>query len=306
MSRRLFQRRSGHFRELPLGHDPRAGSNKRKLTGEDLSITFYGARRELAVFEMAAGGLNLLRRREDAGGMFPYARLHVCKGEYVQMKRAHCVMAAVGGLVFAASAQASTVRIAVSGNGITANVTLTLGADLYAGPLFGTGTTPNPTGPGYFGLADPINALSVTGAVGTFSDANLGLSNVAITGYVANNYLPHFDNDQTIPFSFSWYTGVGFPAGASTLLSYDNLFYTGAGAPITCLGVLAGGIIDDYGLLLTLANGDVFDVWSDGGSGDMIYGAAVATSSAIIDYQDPYPGNPAWGGARRRPICRLQ
>ena len=57
---------------------------------------------------------------------------------------------------------------------------------------------------------------------------------------------------------------------------------------------LAGGIIDDYGLLLTLANGDVFDVWSDGGSGDMIYGAAVATSSAIIDYQDPYPGNPAW------------
>ena len=85
----------------------------------------------------------------------------------------------VAGLSFVGSAQASTVRIAVSGNGITANVLLTLGPDAHAGPLFGTGTTPNTMGPGYFGLADPTNALSVTGAVGTFSDANLGISNVA-------------------------------------------------------------------------------------------------------------------------------
>ena len=146
-------------------------------------------------------------------------------------------MAAVGWLVFAASAQASTVRIAVSGNGITANVTLTLGADLYAGPLFGTGTTPNPTGPGYFGLADPINALSVTGAVGTFSDANLGLSNVAITDTSRIITCRISTTIRRFRSDFSWYTGVGFPAGASTLLSYDNLFYTGAGAPITCLGV---------------------------------------------------------------------
>jgi len=202
---------------------------------------------------------------------------------------------ALAALTFAASAGASTVRLAVSGNGITANVTLTLGPDGFAGPSFGTGTTPSP--PGYIGLADPTNALSVTGAAGTFSDANLGISNVAITGFVANDYLPHFDNDPNIPFSFSWYTGVGFPASASsTLLSYDNLFYAGLGAPVTCMGVPAGGVVDDYGVLMTLANGDVFDLWSDGGSGDMIYGAAVATSSAIIDYQDPYPGNPAWDG----------
>jgi hypothetical protein len=211
------------------------------------------------------------------------------------MKRICLAMAALAALTCAASAEASTVRLAVSGNGITANITLTHGADPHAGPLFGTGT--NPSGPGFVGLADPTNALSVTGAVGTFSDANLGLSNVAITGFVANNYLPHFDNDQTIPYSFSWYTGTGFPAApSSTLLSYDNLFYTGSGAPITCLGVPAGGVIDDYGVLMTLANGDAFDVWSDGGSGDMIYGAAVATSSKIIDYQDPFPGNPAWDG----------
>ena len=84
----------------------------------------------------------------------------------------------IAGLSLAGSAQASSVRIAVSGNGITANVLLTLGPDPYAGPLFSTGTTPNTMGPGYFGLADPTNALSVTGAVGTFSDANLGISNV--------------------------------------------------------------------------------------------------------------------------------
>ena len=35
------------------------------------------------------------------------------------------------------------------------------------------------------------------------------------------------------------------------------------------------------------------DIWSDGGSGNTIYGAAVASETAILDYQDPYPGNPA-------------
>ncbi len=211
------------------------------------------------------------------------------------MKKSVGVMATLAALTFVANAEASTVRLAVSGNGITANVTLKLGADPHVGPSFGTGTSPS--GPGFVGLADPTNALSVIGAAGTFSDANLGLSNVAITGFVANNYLPHFDNDPNIPYSFSWYTGIDFPfAPSSTLLSYDNLLFTSPGAPVTCIGVAAGGIIDDYGVLLTLANGDVFDLWSDGGSGNMIYGAAVATSSAIIDYQDPYPGNPAWDG----------
>ena len=49
-------------------------------------------------------------------------------------------------------------------------------------------------------------------------------------------------------------------------------------------------------MLVTLDNGDVLDIWSDGGAGNMIYGAAVASSTTILDYQDPYPGNPAWDG----------
>ena len=164
--------------------------------------------------------------------------------------------------------------------------------------MFGTGTNPNPTGPGYFGLADPTNALSVTGAVGTFSDANLGLSNVAITGYVANNYLPHFDNDQTIPLQFQLVHGSRVPGGRFHAPFLRQFVLHRRGRPDHLpRSSWPAALSTITALLLTLANGDVFDVWSDGGSGDMIYGAAVATSSAIIDYQDPYPGNPAWRGA---------
>ena len=49
---------------------------------------------------------------------------------------------------------------------------------------------------------------------------------------------------------------------------------------------------------MTLGNGDVLDIWSDGGSGNMIYGAAVANTAQILDYQDPYPGNQAWTALR--------
>ena len=85
-------------------------------------------------------------------------------------------------------------------------------------------------------------------------------------------------------------------AYASTLLSYDNLFYTGAGSPVTCEGVPGGGPLDNYGMLLRLANGDVLDIYSDGGSGSTIFGAAVASSTSILDYEDTYPGNPDWSG----------
>ncbi len=205
------------------------------------------------------------------------------------------ILPLVGTLAIASDAQAYTFTL--SGDGISASGTFNVGPDPHAGAAFGTGTTASVPPPGYFGLADPTNALTITDvSSGTFSDTNLGISNVAITGLVANNYLPHFENDQNIPFSFSWWTGTGFPAPPSALLSYDNLFYPAAGAPVTCMDVPAGGFLDNYGMMLTLANGDVVDIWSDGGSGNMIYGAAVADATSILDYQDPYPGNPAWAG----------
>jgi PEP-CTERM motif len=209
-------------------------------------------------------------------------------------RRAICAsLSLIGALTITSYAQAYTFTL--TGGGMSASGWFDTGPDPYVGSSFGTGYTTIPgIPPTYQGLADPLNAQSILKAGGTFSDSNIGLANVKITGVVPNNYLPHFDQDPNIPYSFSWYTGTGFPAGSSTLLSYDNLFYTDPGSPVTCIGVPAGGLLDNYGMLMTLANGDVIDIWSDGGSGSMIYGAAVADASAILDYQDPYPGNPAW------------
>lgn len=195
----------------------------------------------------------------------------------------------IGVLTFASQVQAYTFN--ASGDGINVSGWFTVGPDPHIGSSFGTGDSPSP--PGYVGLADPLNAQQITGAGGTFSDSNYGLNlvNEKIVGIISNNYLPHFEDDPNLPFSFSWWTGLSAP-----LLSYDNLFYAGSAAPVTCNGVPAGGLLDNYGMLLLLQNGDVADIWSDGGAGDMIYGAAVANATAILDYEDTYPGNPAWSG----------
>ncbi|HWF01223.1 MAG TPA: PEPxxWA-CTERM sorting domain-containing protein [Caulobacteraceae bacterium] len=196
----------------------------------------------------------------------------------------------------ALTSQARAYSFTLGGDGMTASGSFSVGPDSHIGASFGTGDTAQ--GPGFVGLADPLSAQMITGGSGTFSDSNIGIVNATITGVVANNYLPHFAPDPNLPFSFSWYNGAGFPASpASTLLSYDNLFYGDGAAPITCIGVPAGGFLDNYGVLFTLSNGDVLDIWSDGGVGSTIYGAAVSDGVSILDYQDPYPGNSDWLGS---------
>ena len=101
----------------------------------------------------------------------------------------------------------------------------------------------------------------------------LGISDVAITGVLATSPQNHFDADETIPHSFGWY-----PAPGS--VSYDNLFYPGGAAPITCIGVPPGGLFDDYGVLFTLANGDLVDLYSNGGAGPGDYGVVVWADGA--------------------------
>ena len=130
--------------------------------------------------------------------------------------------------------------------------------------------------PSFSGAVDPANALAVTGASGTFSDAALSISDVAITGVFTTDPQNHFDADQTIPHSFGWYPAPG-------KVSYDNLFYAGGLAPITCLTVPPGGYFDDYGVMLTLANGDLVDVYSNGGSGPGLYGALVLADGVVVD-----------------------
>jgi hypothetical protein len=214
----------------------------------------------------------------------------------VQMKKTHGIMAALAGLIFAASAHASSVNFFLSGDGnVTASGTLTLGPDPYAGAVFGTPAnltmpvSPPDPAPYFQGIADPLSAQAITGATGTFSDAALGISNEAITGLVAIDPQPHYDPDDTIPHSFGWYPGI--PA---TAISYDNLFYVD-GSPLTCSYPPPGnygGYFDNYGVMLTLGNGDVVDLYSNG----WIAGPGNPTPPStdyygvVVGYTDPEKG----------------
>ncbi|MFZ0603991.1 MAG: PEP-CTERM sorting domain-containing protein [Roseiarcus sp.] len=185
----------------------------------------------------------------------------------------------LAGLCFAGSAQALTVNFSFGGDGnASGSGTLTVGSNPYADKTGIFGTLANllgPSGPppSFSGAVDPANSLAITGAIGLFSDLALGINGVGITGVLATNPQNHFDPDQTIPHSFGWY-----PAPGS--ISYDNLFYPGGAAPITCIGVPPGGLFDDYGVLFTLANGDLVDLYSNGGAGPGDYGVVVWADGA--------------------------
>lgn len=193
--------------------------------------------------------------------------------------RVWAVLPLLAGLCFAGSAQALTVNFSFGGDGnASGSGTLTVGSNPYADTtgIFGTPANligPSGPPPNYSGAVDPANSLAITGAIGVFSDFALGINGVAITGVLATNPQNHFDADQTIPHSFGWY-----PAPGS--ISYDNLFYPGGAAPITCIGVLPGGLVDDYGVLFTLANGDLVDLYSNGGAGPGDYGVVVWADGA--------------------------
>ncbi len=193
--------------------------------------------------------------------------------------RVWAVLPLLAGLCFAGSAQALTVNFSFGGDGnASGSGTLTVGSNPYADTtgIFGTPANligPSGPPPNYSGAVDPANSLAITGAIGVFSDFALGIKGVAITGVLATDPQNHFDADQTIPHSFGWY-----PAPGS--ISYDNLFYPGGAAPITCIGVLPGGLVDDYGVLFTLANGDLVDLYSNGGAGPGDYGVVVWADGA--------------------------
>jgi hypothetical protein len=187
------------------------------------------------------------------------------------------------GLIFAGSAHAASVNFSFGGDGnASGSGTITIGPDPFADTTGIFGTPANLLGPSvgpppnYQGAVDPANALAVTGATGTFSDLALNIDNVAITGIFATNPQNHFDKDQTIPYSFGWYPAPG-------AVSYDNLFYAGANAPITCIGVPPGGFFDDYGVMFTLANGDLVDLYSNAVAGPGVYGVVVLADGAA-DY----------------------
>jgi hypothetical protein len=179
-------------------------------------------------------------------------------------RRILAALPAVAALTLAAHAQAATYNLSFGGDGnVSGSVTITVGFNGKANAAFGTAANLVPSGPGYVGVADPVNSSLITGVLpgGVFTDLALSIIDEPITGLYANNYAPHFAPDKTIPYSFSYYTAL------DPVVSYDNLFYTDGLSPQTCTVPPPGnygGFFDNYGVMFTLANGDVVDLYSNG------------------------------------------
>ena len=187
----------------------------------------------------------------------------------------------VASLVSASSAQAGVYNFNLSGSGITGAISLTYAPNPNTGVL--PGTSPNPV--------DPIGSYIVTGISGTFSDSNIGLNDVVITGIVASNPAHPEPTNLLAPHSFGFYpiaSGVTTPGGTAPGLSYDNLFYLN-GSPQTASDYpFHGGVFDIYGIVFTLADGKGVNLWSNGNMGDGVtYGAGVTDGRTLLDYASP-------------------
>ncbi|AWN15539.1 PEP-CTERM sorting domain-containing protein [Salinisphaera sp. LB1] len=139
------------------------------------------------------------------------------------------------------------------------------------------------------------DGYEITGISGTFSDANNGLdiSNENITSLVAVNNATPEPTNRLAPHDFSRFpVASGLSPNSNGYLTYDNLIWPG-GSPQTATDYpFHGGLLDIYGLLFNLGNGDVVGLWSDGigspgSSGTAFYGVAVATHTQALDYVSP-------------------
>jgi hypothetical protein len=200
------------------------------------------------------------------------------------MTRTSLVLAGLAAATaLAPPAHAGNFSFSFAGAGVNGFVQLTYAPNPNTGVIPGT-LSPN--------LVDPVNSYIVTGISGVFSDANIGLSNAAITGIVPSKPANPEPTNYLAPHSFGFYiitNGVPVPGGlVAPGLSYDNLFYPG-GAPATASDYTAsGGVFDIYGLVFSIAGGNVVNFWSDGDyGGGATYGAAVTDGINLLDYADP-------------------
>ncbi len=169
-------------------------------------------------------------------------------------------------------ARAATFNFGFTGPGVNGSVILT----------YGTATD-----------AKYPQAFEVTGISGAFSDTNNGLNivNAPITGIQSLNRAAPEPTNLLAPADFSHFAvAAGLPSeGGGQFLSYDNLFYPGGSPPTATDYQVHGGFLDIYGLLFTVGNGRVVNVWSNGdftgtGAGPISYGVAVATPAVALDY----------------------
>ncbi len=132
-------------------------------------------------------------------------------------------------------------------------------------------------------VVDGVPALEVTGVFGYFNDAALGLT-ATITGI----YTP-----------VSYNTTPGSSAFSTAGNSYDDLYFPGGDSPADCPPPdpypFSGGVFDVLGVLFNLNNGDTAELWSNGViplDTLPVYGAAVANSSADLDYEGDLVATP--------------
>lgn len=177
---------------------------------------------------------------------------------------------------FASAAMGDQFNFSFNGNGITASGSFTTSP----------GTTPG---------VDEITSIT-----GTFSDSNANVSG-AITGlYQPVSYV---SNDLDPAFAFT--TGG---------LSYDDLFYPAGNSPAICFALVngvptltypfSGGQLDIFGVTFDIAGGDVGELWSNGNLPDsdgtmpgapgyvpnLVYAAALANATSIVDNPNNVPG----------------
>lgn len=181
----------------------------------------------------------------------------------------------------ASAARADTVGYHLSGAGISGSIHIIYVPNLNTGVL--PDTSPNPV--------DPTGSFVVTGATGTFSDANAGISNASITGVVQSNPANPTSTNLLAPHSFGFFPIVGgltTPDGHAPGLSYDDLFYPSGSLQVATSYPFHGGVLDIYGLVFTLNGGDAVNVWSNGDrGGGVTYGAGVTNGLSLLDYASP-------------------
>ena len=183
------------------------------------------------------------------------------------MKRWILTAVAVCAAPLSLQARADNFNFTFSGPGVSGTVALTYGAAT---------DSKHTTG------------FEVTGISGTFSDTNNGLNivNAAIGGLVPLNYASPEPTNLLTPADFSKFAVASGLEAEGNAISYDNLFFPGGSPPSATDYPFGGGFLDIYGLLFTLGNGDVANIWSNGvpPGGSLDYGVAVATANTSLDY----------------------
>ena len=180
---------------------------------------------------------------------------------------------ALGQQAHAGTLTISAINASVTGGGvITGNLTLTWGATTDA-----VYDSSNSNGTGY----------KITGISGMISDSssNINITNEPVSPthpYALNLWTP--SNNPLAPADFS-YNPV------EKEFTYDNLVWPG-GSAVVCSGFNSSGtLLDVFGVLFTLKNGDYVDLWGNGLTGGLEPGFPFTPGGYGIGIYDPKTGH---------------